>query len=185
MATVGSAHPTSSASNSGGGRKHKARGSNARNASGNLHLPPVQTKLHRGRRDGTLSRLRLGACAWRDEAKAVLPRLSSERMLKCHLRKSIPNLKTSAAASLLRSRTAQSRIGTLTFPEWGRTYTLTQVGSYVSKFCRPGPGIYRLIGLDEANKPAVLDRLCRQDHTGALGPCARACISRRSASRAG
>ena len=53
-------------------------------------------------------------------------------------------------------------------PGVGRTYTLTQVGSYVSKFCRPGPGIYRLIGLDEANKPAVLDRLCRQDHTGAL-----------------
>jgi hypothetical protein len=51
---------------------------------------------------------------------------------------------------------------------WERTYTLTQVGSYVSKFCRPGPGIYRLIGLDEANKPAVLDWLCGQDHAGTL-----------------
>jgi hypothetical protein len=47
-------------------------------------------------------------------------------------------------------------------------YTLTQVGSYISKLCEPGPGIYRLIGLDDANMPAVLNRLLGQDHTGTL-----------------
>jgi hypothetical protein len=51
---------------------------------------------------------------------------------------------------------------------WTGPYTLTQVGSYISKLCEPGPGIYRLIGLDDANMPAVLNRLLGQDHTGTL-----------------
>src|SRR6516165_8533967 len=50
----------------------------------------------------------------------------------------------------------------------GSASGLTQVGSYVSKYCEQRPGIYRLIGLDEANKPAVLNRLLGQDHTGTL-----------------
>jgi hypothetical protein len=32
----------------------------------------------------------------------------------------------------------------------------------------PQAGIYRLIGLDDAGKPATLDRICGRDQTGTL-----------------
>jgi hypothetical protein len=52
--------------------------------------------------------------------------------------------------------------------DWVGPYTVKQVGSYVSKFCRPSAGVYRLIGLDGAGKPAILDRICGNDRTGTL-----------------
>jgi hypothetical protein len=52
--------------------------------------------------------------------------------------------------------------------EWVGPYTLKQIGSYVSKLCRPKAGIYRLIGLDDAGAPAPLDRICGSDRTGTL-----------------
>jgi hypothetical protein len=52
--------------------------------------------------------------------------------------------------------------------EWVGPYTLEHLGSYVSSFCRPEAGIYRLIGLNDAGKPATLDRICGSDRTGTL-----------------
>ncbi|MBM3527315.1 MAG: hypothetical protein FJX62_04430 [Alphaproteobacteria bacterium] len=51
---------------------------------------------------------------------------------------------------------------------WIGPHTLKDVGSYVSKFCEPQAGIYRLIGLDNKGKPAALDRICGCDRTGTL-----------------
>ena len=51
---------------------------------------------------------------------------------------------------------------------WEGLYTLEKVGSYISRFCPPGAGIYRLIGLDDVGKPAALNRLLGQDRTGTL-----------------
>jgi hypothetical protein len=52
--------------------------------------------------------------------------------------------------------------------EWIGPYTLKQVGSYVSRLCKPKAGVYRLIGLNDAGKPASLDRICGNDRTGTL-----------------
>jgi hypothetical protein len=51
---------------------------------------------------------------------------------------------------------------------WRGPKTLDEVGSYASSFCGPYAGVYRLIGLDEDGKPAVLDRICGRDRTGTL-----------------
>jgi hypothetical protein len=51
---------------------------------------------------------------------------------------------------------------------WERLYPLERVGSYISKYCEPRPGVYRLIALDDAGKPASLDRVCGSDQTGTL-----------------
>ena len=52
--------------------------------------------------------------------------------------------------------------------DWIGPYTLKKVGRYVSKFCKPRAGVYRLIALDDAGKPAILDRICGCDQTGTL-----------------
>lgn len=51
---------------------------------------------------------------------------------------------------------------------WVGLHTLDHVGSYISNFCEDRPGVYRVVGLDESGKPAVLDRLCAKDETGTL-----------------
>lgn len=52
--------------------------------------------------------------------------------------------------------------------DWVGPHTLETLGSYVSSFCSDEPGVYRLIGLDDDGKPAVLDRMCDRDKTGTL-----------------
>jgi hypothetical protein len=54
--------------------------------------------------------------------------------------------------------------------DWVRLHTLQQVGSYISRFVSPRPGVYRLIGLSESTPvtPAVIDRVCGRDQTGTL-----------------
>ena len=51
---------------------------------------------------------------------------------------------------------------------WVGEHRLESVGSYIASFCEDQPGVYRLIGLDEAGKPATLNRLCGCDKTGTL-----------------
>ena len=53
---------------------------------------------------------------------------------------------------------------------WVGPYTLNDLGSYISSFCEPRPGVYRLIALDAAGaqKPAPLNRICGVDETGTL-----------------
>jgi hypothetical protein len=51
---------------------------------------------------------------------------------------------------------------------WVGPHDLKTLGSYVSSFCSDKPGIYRLIGLEDKGKPAVLDRMCDRDETGTL-----------------
>jgi hypothetical protein len=52
--------------------------------------------------------------------------------------------------------------------DWIGPHTLETLGSYVSSFCNDEPGVYRLIGLDDNGRPAVLDRMCGLDETGTL-----------------
>jgi hypothetical protein len=51
---------------------------------------------------------------------------------------------------------------------WVGPYTLAAVGSYVSKFCKSLPGVYRLIALGDAGAAANLQRMCGNDETGTL-----------------
>jgi hypothetical protein len=51
---------------------------------------------------------------------------------------------------------------------WVKPHTLATVGSYVSSFCEPLPGVYRLIALDDNGDAATLDRMCDRDKTGTL-----------------
>jgi len=52
--------------------------------------------------------------------------------------------------------------------DWVGLHTLESIGSYVASFCNDEPGVYRLIALDEAGKPAKLNRLRGFDRTGTL-----------------
>jgi hypothetical protein len=51
---------------------------------------------------------------------------------------------------------------------WVGPYTVKRVGHYVSDYCQPTSGVYRLIGLDDSGKPASLNRICGSDQTGTL-----------------
>lgn len=54
---------------------------------------------------------------------------------------------------------------------WVRLHTLEEVGSYVSSFCEPYCGVYRLVALADDDKlisPKAIGRLCGEDKTGTL-----------------
>jgi hypothetical protein len=55
--------------------------------------------------------------------------------------------------------------------EWVRLHTIAEVGSYVSRFCQPSCGVYRLVPFAEDDKvirPKAIGRLCGEDKTGTL-----------------
>jgi hypothetical protein len=49
-----------------------------------------------------------------------------------------------------------------------RPPTVADVGSYISDLLESEPGVYRLIGLDDGNKPAIIQRACGSDRSGTL-----------------
>lgn len=53
---------------------------------------------------------------------------------------------------------------------WSRLHLVEEVSSYISQFLEHKPGVYRLVGLAEADlrQPATLDRICGRDETGTL-----------------